>query len=172
MLGKYWNGTTSLNYGMQIYWIQDSTSPSGHLSFNLNNNGTLTQVASLDSVGNLIINNITLSTGYYFNGNGSLSCNTLNIINGQLTLLGTTAGTITYSEPFIGSNYKKIILYLNGYENTTATAQTITFPQAFTSSEVITANNTGAVVSVNNTTLTLPASMGAAATGIIIIEGV
>lgn len=89
----------------------------------------------------------------------------------QTTLTGTTAGSIVWSEPFQGSAYKKFIGYASGYENTTATAQTITFPTAFADTPIITGNNTGMALTASTTTLTLPASMSATASGFIIIEG-
>ena len=52
-LGSYWNGTAAVSYGGRIYWSQDSTTPTGHFSFNLNNAGTITEVAKLDQSGNL-----------------------------------------------------------------------------------------------------------------------
>ena len=51
LLGSYWNGTASVPYGSRVYWIQDSTVPAGHLSFNLDNDGTITEVFALNSSG-------------------------------------------------------------------------------------------------------------------------
>jgi hypothetical protein len=87
------------------------------------------------------------------------------------SLTGTTAGSITYIQVNSLSTYKKVLLYANGYENTTATAQTITFPTAFTTVAAVTANTTGMSVSTSLTALTLPASMAAAASGVIVVEG-
>ena len=89
----------------------------------------------------------------------------------QTTLTGTTAGSIVWSQPFQSGSYKKFIGYASGYENTTATAQTITYPTAFTETPIITANGTGMTLSASTTALTLPASMGATVSGFIIIEG-
>ena len=87
------------------------------------------------------------------------------------SLTGTTTGSITYIQVNSLSTYKKVLLYANGYENTTATAQTITFPTAFITVAAVSANTTGMTVTANLTTLTLPASMGAAASGVIVVEG-
>lgn len=88
----------------------------------------------------------------------------------QGTLAGTTAGTAIFAQPATSAQYKKIIVYLNGYENTTATAQTITYPVAFTTVTAITfAGVTGSTSSL--TALTLPASMTAAVSGLILVEG-
>ena len=87
------------------------------------------------------------------------------------SLTGTSAGSITYIQVNSLSKYKKVLLYANGYENTTTTAQTVTYPVAFSTVAAITANTTGMSVSTSLTALTLPASMTAAASGVIIVEG-
>jgi len=90
------------------------------------------------------------------------------------SLTGTTAGSITYIQVNSFSTYKKVLIYANGYENTTATAQTITYPVAFSTVAAVaavTANTTGMSVSTSLTALTLPASMTAAASGVIVVEG-
>jgi hypothetical protein len=73
--------------------------------------------------------------------------------------------------PEQGSAYKKFIVYLDAYENTSTTAQTISFATAFTYTPEVSANGTGTTVSVSTSELTLPASMSAAASGFIIVEG-
>jgi hypothetical protein len=88
----------------------------------------------------------------------------------QTSLAGTTAGTAVSVMPFQDPNYKKMVVELTGYENTTGTAQTIAFPTAFTAAPVIVHDDSGGA-SVSTTTLTLPASMGATKTGWIIVEG-
>ena len=87
------------------------------------------------------------------------------------SLTGTTAGSITYIQVNSLSTYKKVLLYANGYENTTSTAQTVTYPVAFSAVAAITANTTGMSVSTSLTALTLPAPMTAAASGVIVVEG-
>ncbi len=102
----------------------------------------------------------------------------IEVIGGQTTLNGTTAGSAIYSMPFkshtnfgvdVGS-FQKFILFLNGYRNSTGTAQTITWPNRFTNSPAILKDDSGGST-VSTTTLTLPISMGAPVTGWIIIEG-
>jgi len=87
------------------------------------------------------------------------------------SLTGTTAGSITYIQVNSLSTYKKVLLYANGYENTTSTAQTVTYPVAFSAVAAITANTTGMSVSTSLTALTLPTLMTAAASGVIVVEG-
>ena len=89
----------------------------------------------------------------------------------QNTLTGTSAGSIVWSQPLQGSALKLVILYANGYENTTSTAQSITFTKAFTNTPATLVNTTGMSITVSTTGVTLPASMTAATTGWIIIAG-
>jgi len=56
----------------------------------------------------------------------------VNIIAQRPSVTGTTAGSIIWDMPFQGTSYKKVLVYLDGYENDTTTAQTITFPTPFT----------------------------------------
>jgi len=89
----------------------------------------------------------------------------------QNTLTGTSAGSIVWSQPLQGSALKLVVLYASGYENTTTTAQSITFTKAFTNTPAVIVNTTGMSITVSTTGVTLPASMTAAATGWIIIGG-
>ncbi len=89
----------------------------------------------------------------------------------QNTLTGTSAGSIVWSQPLQGSALKLVILYANGYENTTTTAQSITFTKAFTNTPATLVNTTGMSITVSTTGVTLPTSMTAAASGWIIIAG-
>lgn len=100
-------------------------------------------------------------------------------------LNGTTAGVLRWVEysdhvmvPGSGyeTNLKRFVCIVNGYENTTAAAQTITFPIPFGSggnygTAYITFQPAGFGATVNGTTLTLPANMTGAVTGLIIVEG-
>jgi len=91
---------------------------------------------------------------------------------GQSTLTGTTAGSVVYSMPFQGTVYKKFVAYANGYENDTTTAQTITFPVAFSNVAGVTFNNTGLTLSTSLTALTISAPNSTTTyTGMIIVEG-
>ena len=88
----------------------------------------------------------------------------------QTALAGTTTGTATWEMPYAGGSYKKVLVYLNGYENTTVTAQTITFPTPFINVPFLARDDSGGST-VSATILTLPASMGATKTGWIVVEG-
>jgi Concanavalin A-like lectin/glucanases superfamily/Pectate lyase superfamily protein len=86
------------------------------------------------------------------------------------TIAGTSSGTAICSEPTVGSNYKKAICYLSAYYNSSGTAQTYNYPVAFTAVANITGNCVQPAAT-SLTALTLPSSMGSAATCAVTIEG-
>jgi hypothetical protein len=94
-----------------------------------------------------------------------------NLATATTTLSGTTAGSIIWDMPFQGSGYKKVVIFLNGYENDTTTAQTITYPTAFLNAPNI--YNPQAVPGVTATTTTFSIAPDSATiyTGWIILEG-
>lgn len=95
----------------------------------------------------------------------------LTSIENSVTIAGTTAGSIYATQPIFLSNYKKALIYLNGYENNTTTAQTYTFPVAFISN-IITFNNTSIPgMSLSLTNISFAPDTATAYTGYIIIEG-
>jgi hypothetical protein len=102
---------------------------------------------------------------------GTVNYSVENPNTAQNTLTGTTAGSIVWSQPMQGSALKLVILYANGYENTTTTAQSITFTKAFTNTPAVLVNTTGMSITVSTTGVTLPTSMTATASGWIIIAG-
>jgi len=89
----------------------------------------------------------------------------------QTTLTGSTAGSITYSMPTAEGSYKKFVAYANGYENDTTTAQTISFPVAFTNTPYVVTSPSGLISSISTTGITLASGTTTTYTGWIIIEG-
>jgi hypothetical protein len=65
---------------------------------------------------------------------------------------------------------KRFVGHYTGYNNTSATPQTVTYPVPFTVAPRIAAND-GPSGSTSQTTLTLPASMATPVTGWISVEG-
>jgi len=100
-----------------------------------------------------------------------LNSNTL-IRPDQSTTSGTTAGTVNIQSVAYTLNYKKYILQFSGYENDTTTAQTIDFPLAFTTSALISGNNTGLTISATTSGITITAPDSTTLyNGIVIVEG-
>ena len=90
----------------------------------------------------------------------------------QTTITGTTAGSAVASMPIQEPTYKKVVVWLNGYENDTTTAQTYTFPMGFTETPAITTNSASVPgVSVSTTALALAPDTTTAYTGWIVVEG-
>lgn len=115
----------------------------------------------------------------YLNPNGSMTQATVHVGPGGLAvdasqpmLNGTTAGAVIYSEPQQGAAFKQALLDLTGYENTTATVQTITLPVRFsTAAYVTTDGGSCSGVTIAGATVTLPSSMSAPQTGLCEIRG-
>jgi len=95
----------------------------------------------------------------------------VNLSTATNMITGTTAGSIIWNMPYQGSGYKKVMVYLNGYENDTTTAQTITFPTAFTYTPNVYNPNSVPGVTVSTTALSLAPDTTTAYTGWIIVEG-
>lgn len=95
----------------------------------------------------------------------------INSSMGPASFAGTTAGTVYWTMPFQGSGYKKVVVFLNAYENSTTTAQTITYPTAFADTPNI--YNPGAVPGVTTTTavLSLNPNTTSTYTGWLVVEG-
>lgn len=106
---------------------------------------------------------VTAGQGVFVNG-------AINSIAAAAALAGTTAGSALYQQDFQGT-VKRMVVALDGYENTTATAQVIDFPVPFSVAAEIVLQPTSFGATVSKTALTLPASMAAAVTGVIVIEG-
>jgi hypothetical protein len=87
----------------------------------------------------------------------------------QSTLTGTTAGSVVSSMPYCSQNAKKFVAFLNGYENTTASGQSVYMPVGFTNGRITA--DTGASGATFDTALRLPKNMAAPVTGMIVIEG-
>jgi len=104
----YYNGTNWVNTNaVDGTTLQNS---SGTLSINLANANTWTATQTFATIVPSLVN----------------------ISSATTSVTGTTAGSIIWDMPMQGSGYKKVVVYLDGYENDTTTAQTITFPTAFT----------------------------------------
>lgn len=90
----------------------------------------------------------------------------------QTTITGTTAGSAVASMPIQEPTYKKVVVWLNGYENDTTTAQTYTFPMGFTETPAITTNSASVPgVTVSTSALSLAPNTTTAYTGWLVVEG-
>ena len=123
-------------------------------------------------------NPMTYGQGVVFLTSGSLSpafnfvqCTAVQAVNSN-TLNGTTAGKIIYNMPMQGSS-KKLVIVVDNYENDTTTAQSITYPVAFTYQPAITFNNSGLTLTATTTGLTITAPDATTVyNGVIIVEGI
>jgi hypothetical protein len=74
--------------------------------------------------------------------------------------------------PFQGSSYKRFIAYFSGYENDTASNDTITFSTAFSITPLVTAAVPGLTVTASTSTLTIISPDSTVTySGWVIVEG-
>lgn len=84
----------------------------------------------------------------------------------QTTVNGSSSGSFIYVQPVTGPSEKKVIIYCN---NVTDTGTTITYPTPFTHTPAIIANDGLTIVTISNTSVTIPATTSQS--GFIILEG-
>jgi len=90
----------------------------------------------------------------------------------RTTISGTTAGSIIASMPVQDNTYKKVLIYLDGYENDSTTAQTYTYPVAFTTVAAITSNSASVPGRDNEFTFAVAKSVAAITSNSASVPGV
>lgn len=164
-----WDAVNTLTTSSEEFSIAKLMTVNGGLTVNSGN----TQLGSTS--GNMVKSyNNTLDDG---SGNvtvaGAINVDkAINQASSPASFAGTTAGTVYWNMPFQGAGYKKVVVYLSGYENDTTTAQTITFPTAFTDTPYIAANTASVPgVTVSTTALSINPDSTSTYSGWLVIEG-
>jgi len=171
----------------QIFLINDNV---GYIHFGnvyINNSLSMFNIQSGSSVTikKLKIDNLNVNSGTFtLLGSNLITINdifidTLNIASGasaNLPILsstsGTTAGTVDMRFVRYGQSHKKLIITFSGYENDTTTNQAINYPLPFSTSAIITGNNTGLTISTSTTGITITSPNSTTTySGIVIVEG-
>jgi hypothetical protein len=170
MPGGQGNPIALVSDGISDWKIEAGPSPVVTLT-NTTPNGPYIQMLS-GVYGNIVMQSNNAMTLY----TGNASDLALNLARGlalntvQGTLSGTTAGSITWYQPLTGTGWKRVLAYLTGYQNNTATAQAFTFQAAFTKPPYLARDDSGGATA-STSTLTLPVSMATAKTGWVVVEG-
>ncbi len=91
----------------------------------------------------------------------------INFENAQTVVNASTSGDVTYSQPFCGTSYKKIIIYLNSALGTAS----YTFPVAFTNIPAILTTDQLSSSVITSLSITDVTVTGVTSSGFIFLEG-
>ena len=146
---------------LNLYTLFDNNSYSGSATdiyVNISSGNLQTSSLSIGTLPSVVSYELEKITGY--------------LPSPQTTVNGTTAGSFIASMLQADIKYKKVLIYLDAYENDSTTAQTYTYPVPFSTVAEITANTaTVPVVSTSLTEFSIAPDTTTAYTGIIVIEG-
>ena len=165
-----WGNNTNTGVNILINGINIPYSNAYPLLVNASGNTTPFQikvVGGIISSGSMpALTSYSLASGQLFELDGILYS------AGTTSTAGTTAGTVINKVIDYSPQYKKLMLYFNGYENDTTTNQSIDYPLAFSSYAGISLNTTGLTISASTSGITITAPDSTTTySGIVIVEG-
>jgi len=173
--GKNTSGTGSVNQSAEIVLLNLNSTVSGGNKYFIRADGEEGfQILTYDSGA---LGALYLAQDGSLRVTGTLSTPGGATVGGALyftssvSLAGTTAGSIQWGQ-YLQGVFKEFSGQALGYENNTTTAQTITFPTAFSYTPVVTLNTTGLTLTVSATALTIVApDTTTAYSGVIEVKG-
>jgi len=149
-----------LSSGGAVYWYNGMGNGGGLSSTDWSfTNGGLPFLAIKNSNGNILINSGTDDGLNKLQVTGSVAITAMNS-----SISGSTNGSASFSQPFCGSFYKKVIIQLINLNGTAS----YTFPAAFAYVAKVTTGNGALVTSLSITSVTVT---GATTNDTIILEG-
>jgi hypothetical protein len=177
-----WSGSYNALFGANCFTLVTSTSSSvaafgsGAASSQTQYNNSVFVGVNADAASNNLTNAMALGYNSTVTASNTIMMGSssvtdlftsarLNTSTAQTTL--TATGTAVCSQPFGGSSYKKVVIYLNGYTDTGT--QTYIYPVAFTNTPYVyglTAGVAGATATTTSVTFTVTTQ-----TGFVFIEG-
>ena len=165
-----WGNNTNTGVNILINGINIPYSNAYPLLVNASGNTTpfhIKVVGGIISSGSMpALTSYSLASGQLFELDGILYS------AGTTSTAGTTAGTVINKVIDYSPQYKKLMLYFNGYENDTTTNQSIDYPRAFSSYAGISLNTTGLTISASTSGITITAPDSTTTySGIVIVEG-
>jgi len=141
-------------------------SKSGGFLFNLNSSGGGTY-GELDGTVGAWTFGKSGGTQYHTINGSLLITQNVDISTPQTVLEGSSSGTVTFSQPFNGPSFKKVLIYCSSFSGTAL----VNFPIPFIFTPVIVSTSgpsASVVTSLSTTSATLT---GSSTTGFIILEG-
>lgn len=120
----------------------------------------LNVIGAITSTGNIVTNGL-------INAGSSVTGSNFNSTATQTVIAGSSTGSATFSQPFKGSSYKKVVIWCNALVGTA----TYTFQTSFVNTPVVmstTGPATSVVTSLSTTSVTIT---GVTTNGFIFIEG-
>ena len=142
--------TSSSSYVTQ--WTLDF--PTGNIT--VAQSATITKSLTVDGTSTLSTTDMTSATvKKSFTVDGTSTVQVVKSAVSSQSVTGTTAGSFTWVMPLQGSALKEVLIYFDGYENDTTTAQTVTYPTAFTDTPNIDNPSSVGGLSTDTTHLTI-----------------